>query len=731
MMSVMGLWSCSNDEMLPGGSDLQGHPVTLTLTVNRGDAQTRTELSENTQTGGLNDVWVSGDVLHVYDKTGEEVGTLDLIDGPNTSVGVFKGTVNATQGEQELAIWYYGDVESNPNLSFTKYSGRNGLKVDLHTQNFADVKSLSALDILSKKVTLNVNGENSTVVKDEVMEAHLAMAKFSLAGLPEGTKGTLNIYNVDGYGSNSISGEEYYNTLNTTTLDFARVGQAQTSSDKNPIVVENVVADQYVYVAFVPSSYKLGFIFTASNGDVYRYAFENSTILEAGKYYTAFNGEGDVIDGVNIPLTKDIPSRYIIRYHSNYGSDDVFTIEQDFNADRTVTIDKTYTQTNLPQQGVNKVCIGWSTSEDGKVNISSSLTLEEGQYEVDVYAVWYDQSENPLDKWATGNLVYNKSTGKSTIGSATGGSLYQWGRNYGYADYKEARGALNSNSYEYAVAGVTACNSGLGLLPNSYNLYVPQLYNANTPIKNHTQRFLINAVGDDYWIWAAGGDTWEERANSNGYSSNSPCPDDWRIPTKEDFMEICPVENSYSGSGNLTTLLKGSFERKTINKQNNNLTYIIRWDKKSGNDPLEIRAIVVPSDFDVKYKDLMDWDCTIISDTYKRSFGYTGTINCVYDELRFPGNIGTDNVVGPLPVGPNQITTYYYTSGRNRYYYNKYDYITDWGPTLLGNYWMSDNKGGAFRFVDKANHADYGENSLIGLYFLEAQSANAIRCVKK
>ena len=332
MMSVMGLWSCSNDEMLPGGSDLQGHPVTLTLTVNRGDAQTRTELSENTQTGGLNDVWVSGDVLHVYDKTGEEVGTLDLIDGPNTSVGVFKGTVNATQGEQELAIWYYGDVESNPNLSFTKYSGRNGLKVDLHTQNFADVKSLSALDILSKKVTLNVNGENSTVVKDEVMEAHLAMAKFSLAGLPEGTKGTLNIYNVDGYGSNSISGEEYYNTLNTTTLDFARVGQAQTSSDKNPIVVENVVADQDVYVAFVPRSYKLGFIFTASNGDVYRYAFENSTDLEAGKYYTAGIVDGK-IQGAEIDYTdktlfgvKWAPENNHSYLDASTSNDDVYAI---------------------------------------------------------------------------------------------------------------------------------------------------------------------------------------------------------------------------------------------------------------------------------------------------------------------------------------------------------------------------------------------------------------------
>ena len=441
--------------MQGGGNSAKGHAVPVTLTVSR-DAQTRTVLSEN-EFGGLNDVWVTGDVLHVYNKAGEEIGTLNLQEGEDTSVGVFSGLVNAEEGQQELNLWYYTDIESNPNLSAAKYSGRNGLKVDLHTQNFADAEALSALDILSKGVTLNVNGDKSTVVQDETLEAHLAMARFSLKGLPQGAKGKLNIYNVAGYGSNVNTGEEYYNTLNTTTLDFARLGKAQKSTNKNDIVVENVEAGKDVYVAFVPSAgYQLGFVFTnAADGKKYSYAFENKTELEAGNYYCSFNQEEGVsnVSGVEIALKE--ATAPVLHLNANFaGAENAeITIENESGTYDLTLAYLTYkdkdTEQNLSYRNDGYTFVGWSKESSSETVVENVTLTEDATY----YAVW---AKNPLYKWAEGDLVYNKSTKTNSVATSytTQASLYQWGRNIGWSDYRDALGTPSSSYiYPYGTYG--------------------------------------------------------------------------------------------------------------------------------------------------------------------------------------------------------------------------------------------------------------------------------------
>ncbi len=209
LASMMGLWSCSQDEMLPGGeTSLKGHSVPVTLTVSRGEAQTRTILSENTETGGLNDEWEENDVLHVYggaesQNYGQKIGTLRLVEKIEPNVGVFTGELTLEEGEQSVSIWYHGDSE-NSDLLNIKENGynRQELWVDLSNQNFKSVEALSAVDILSKTVTLKNYGDKVSVVKDEIMDAKLAMARFSLTGLPTGAVGTLKFQNIKQISSN-------------------------------------------------------------------------------------------------------------------------------------------------------------------------------------------------------------------------------------------------------------------------------------------------------------------------------------------------------------------------------------------------------------------------------------------------------------------------------------------------------------------------------------------------
>ncbi len=172
LASMMGLWSCSQDEALPGGqTTAKGHPVPVTLTVSRGDAQTRTELSENLQNGGLNDVWESGDKLAVYNAEGLYAGELTISDGWGTDTGVFTGEVTAETGQHEFNLWYTDpeatgtDEESGKPIYF---NSDKEMVVDLSKMpKFNSVKDLSAMDILSKKVKLNINGNQATLVIDE------------------------------------------------------------------------------------------------------------------------------------------------------------------------------------------------------------------------------------------------------------------------------------------------------------------------------------------------------------------------------------------------------------------------------------------------------------------------------------------------------------------------------------------------------------------------------------
>ena len=301
LVGMAGLWSCSQEDVLQGGDvTASGHPVPVTLTVNRGDAQTRTVLSENTATGGLNDVWEEGDKLAVYNSNGAKAGELVITDGVGEDTGVFTGVITSENGQYDFNLWYTDPVATGAKEADGKplyFNSKNEMVVDLSKMpKYTTVEDLSAMDILSKKVKLNIKDNNATLVQDEKMVAHLAMARFSLNGIPAGETGKLTIKN-NGASTDGI--------LYKQRLSLASSSNEGTVARPEGIVINDVNPGEDIYLAFIPQTYTLSFTFE-SEKDTYTFSFENPTELEGGVYYSAFTKEEGAeegeFNGVNIPL---------------------------------------------------------------------------------------------------------------------------------------------------------------------------------------------------------------------------------------------------------------------------------------------------------------------------------------------------------------------------------------------------------------------------------------------
>ncbi len=313
--SLLAMGACSSEDVLNGGNAYEtGHPVQLTLTVNRGDTSTRTVLSENEATGGLNSDWVEDDVLYVYSKDGNKLGSLKIKSGWDTPVGVFSGTIDGVKDGQFVNLLYYNLIEgmvSEENDAQTKY-----LKIDLSEQSFSSVADLSKLDILSganpndeaitnlATVQLSVKDDNTaTVMRDVKLKSKLAFARFTLKGLDEGSKGTLYITDVN---------DKLYVKHG---VEFGSGDRVNDYTSSEGMKISNVEADKDVYVAFVPNyssdvaNYTFKFKFVndgeGKDGKVYTYQFTSPTKIEAGKYYNTFTESTSSISGVEIEMEAE------------------------------------------------------------------------------------------------------------------------------------------------------------------------------------------------------------------------------------------------------------------------------------------------------------------------------------------------------------------------------------------------------------------------------------------
>lgn len=537
IVGMMGLWSCSQDDFMPDSPDVaEGHQVKVTITVSRGEDGTRTVLSENYSNGGLKDEWVftgeNKDELYVYNANNVKIGTLQLQELVKPNVGVFSGDVTLTSDQEEVAIWYYDkDVANNPNLSFGRYSGNDVLVLDLKNQSFADVAALSKVNVLSKKVTLKKtgNGNEATVIQDEVLRAYLSFARFNLKNIPTGTKGKLNIYNIAAKGTNSDG--TYYNTYHTFKFNLGGSSVAVRHSDKEDIIVNNVVGGQDVYVAFVscPGTedgkepekvYQLGFKFTAENGDVYTYEFEKQTALWAGRYYNSFlknvGAETGTISGVVLEMEKEVTEEPAPNPADmgNWGANGL----------------------NIDPKGVPFSPV-FASEVDGWTNNIRSLYN---------YGGWCRAIEY------TNGMINGLMTSK-------GGTCfyYQWGR---FLGFPTVAATGNETILNASLINVRVGYLGGGGIPVKYlAAYMGNSSSYNVQ-RSNDWAIVYGQTNNGYRDYI-----YNNTNNENWYSrSSNPAPTGYRIPTMEELSVFIPSTEEVNGS---------YAEVKTVNGEK----YAVKW----------------------------------------------------------------------------------------------------------------------------------------------------------
>lgn len=450
-------------------------------------------------------------------------------------------------------------------------------------------------------------------------------------------------------------------------------------------------------------------------------------------------------DGTKMDTGKDDEkpaetTTYTLVYNANggvFGTSETRTATGKSTEDTySFTVDGTF----LPARD-GYTFLGWAETSDATtatIKAGDEVTLEKAAPSKTIYAVWekveviVDHSKNPLLKWAETDLVYNKTTKTSGFASSytDQASLYQWGRNPGWKDYIDALGGTTTDNggrvhYEYATYN-KHYNVGTGLHGGADD--ISDYYYDNKNDSFDELLYFMNPQGTDYWIGTGGGSTWNERAEACGFTT-SVCPENWRIPTKADFLEIKPSE-ALKGNGNLASVAN-RMELRTIDGI---CTYAIRWSAETQNSKtyLRIDAIVVPDNYTNDDLTSIDWtDKNVVT----RYFGANGFIHGFY-HVNVVSNGQTFPVARPMPGTETHADN---LRQNTSYWTVTWDYITDYSVNNEGYYWMSDEKT-AFTFQDNTrvkvapgtdnSYPFKDRQSALGILPVNAQDCCAIRCVK-
>lgn len=370
-----------------------------------------------------------------------------------------------------------------------------------------------------------------------------------------------------------------------------------------------------------------------------------------------------------------------------------------------------------------------------------------------------DQTNNPLKKWAKGNLICSSAGVNSEVGEGIAGSLYQWGRNHGYSDWQDARGALRSeyhdksghNQYIYPYYVVGEDRSGETHTGTDGQIYADGWYFSNAfyitdskkseeeqinELKENYELFVMNGSFDnnngDYWIWSKdGGSDWVSRAKACGYAENSLCSSEWKMPSSNDYREIFPNNISISSSSSLSQI-NNHAEVRIAN--DNKTHYAIKWlVDETG---MTIKATVVPSTFVESDLESVDWDDQSKVETRKFPFSgaivaKTATVWCsaIYVDEPF-----YDYIAGPTPMygmGTKELhkdVEYSFMGYKYHAYWGVWTYpSTDYAKNCFGAYWTSDAQ--AFYFSDNARYS--GAATEFGINALSKHHAFAVRLIKK
>ncbi|MDE5795024.1 MAG: fimbrillin family protein [Muribaculaceae bacterium] len=671
--------SCTDEANLTPG---QGRNVTMTVNISRVGDNTRSILTENE--GDLKCTWEAEDLILVVDGSGNKLGVLSLKNGAGEESATFVGEITTDAvGATDLNFLYLGSKSAEEFDALT-----NPVVFDYSAQN-GTIEWLSKNDFFSGSE--NVEITNSYISVESVsLSRQISFGKFDMQ-LPAGVTYAGQPITVSGEG------------LNTKASISMTDGHATFSEEGNIVITrpEGTSSTEF-YLTVLPATITPTFSVTI-DGKTYSCTLAQKE-WEASKF-----------------VRKD-------------------------NLDRTFS---------------------------GIVLNMTDKTSENNPYE----GYENEDPRNPLHKFAKYNLVRVGERGSLVNGFADSetenGALYQWGRNYGYMDksgtwpgssktisgdftnYFDALGdftwydAWNNVStspsmnyyrlfdcYVYPENAVVTSGTGLGGYGNGYehwaNIDNYERYGDIATLQAHLDKYFFDMSNNatDYWLssFSNGGSTWTDRAKACGYADENPCPKGWRMPTEEDFKEICP-SSMPSYKGNLSTLITQK-AKPELRETRSGIKYVIRWQNYSGY--LKIQAVVVETDFTEDKIAAIIWDDN--EDVVERTFPYTGNITpYATNDLRLGKNLG-----GSVPVRfPYTMGTITQTN-KEAVDYLQYGYLNFYYPWTLftpnlnygssvGGYWIGDSKM-SFQFFDISKAGNTGSSS-IDIRTTDAQTAYAIRPV--
>ncbi|MBD5203994.1 MAG: hypothetical protein HDS82_03855 [Bacteroidales bacterium] len=301
---AISLTGCSSDD-LQGGAELrlEGKTLPVSLTAKRPSDVTRTSLTTSEDGTSLASVWTEGDRLTVVSESGLLMGVLTLESGEGSDTGVFSGILDGVDNGTKCHVIYLGADNGDSRKAYTTANIAENGSVTLHTgfatdedRNvsgaFADLKRA---DLMKQTVTLDIREEGKAyAAADGVMNPCLAMAHFSLSGIPENLSenATLTVSSY-GEGTNLLP----YALNGSETLCGETYGYKVSDVD-----LSNSNAD--IYLPFIPGEYLL--TFDLNDGDKhYTYTFAAPTNLEAGKYYATM-ADGIPGEGISVMLEEQV-----------------------------------------------------------------------------------------------------------------------------------------------------------------------------------------------------------------------------------------------------------------------------------------------------------------------------------------------------------------------------------------------------------------------------------------
>lgn len=512
-----GLWSCSSEESV---EELQtsGRTVQLTVNVSReGDnAATRTEMSEANGGADLGCVWTSGDKLLVTDAQGNACGVLTLSSGDQKVEGTFSGEVTVSDNPAvSLNFIYLGTDWSDaadPADNSTWNASNGSVSLDYSTQD-GSLASLTKNDLLVQTAEVAVNGKEATSEETINMDRLISFAKFSLDNLGETVKG-------EDLGDITVSGT---GLVKACSLNLSNLSVTTTTGDIT-ISTDNPSKDFYmVLVPGAQSAFDIN-VKVSDGKDVYAGSYKATKKLEKGLYYrkqiAGADGAEDSYAGLPVDNWSSTP---------NPGNMDNWGLPKS---------SPEYTDSQLRQPTKDSSAVGWVFNQ--RLGWITNC--------------WFDPFTFTKNGGIEGYLY-------STVREEP--SYYQWGRWLGFpieigcspildrSGYVINDWAWTSNSYPICINkdwdptqsrfGYTCSN----IVPMYTRIYNTTWSSWNEELsKNAASVWGIDdtsqSIAYDYIVGGYRKDTkWENR-------SGNPCPNKYRIPSKEELAYLIPSEVGFS-----------------------------------------------------------------------------------------------------------------------------------------------------------------------------------------